>query len=967
MKKYRGLLIGAIIVLIIAGGGYFGLNKLSQDGVLNMDDVYATIQKVLPYFIPFAILLVIVIDILVFVRKKDKKIRFLAKFESIIALLVALTLTINVILFGPMANIFNLKYADATSVSKKTLDKSTELVEKIADEGTVLLKNTDGILPLAAKENKLNVFGWASTNPLYGGTGSGNVDTSSSVDLLTGLENAGFEVNADLVDFYKEYSTVRPEVGMWAQDWTLPEPTVDKYDSKLMDGAKDFSDVAMVVISRLGGEGADLPTDMSKVTYDGNKGDFDEGDHYLSLSKTEKDMVKMVTENFDNVIVVVNTANPMELGWLDENDSIKAAIWMAGPGQTGFNSLGKILNGSVNPSGKTVDTYVYDLKTTPTWNNFGDFKYKNEKDYTFVNYSESIYVGYRFYETYYLEDEKGYQEAVQYPFGHGLSYTTFEQKMGAIKKGDDGGISFDVTVKNTGDVAGKDVVEVYYSAPYTNGGIEKSAVDLVSFDKTDIIEPGESETVTIDFNEEDMASYDTAVSGSYILEKGDYEIKIMADSHTTLDKKTYTVDDTVVYDEGNKRATDEVTATNQFADFTEGDVTYLSRKDKFANYEEATAKPTNFDISEEYASQISNDKTYKIPEDKDAKMPTTGANNGVKLNELAGKEYDDPMWDKLLDQLTPKEMNKLIAYGGYQTVPLRSIDKLITYDSDGPAGFSSFFTPERHGAAFPGAVMIAATWNDELALERGQAIGDEASELGIAGWYGPAMNIHRNAFAGRNFEYYSEDGVLSGVMAANEISGAAEKGVYSYMKHFALNDQEVNRTELLLTWSTEQAMRQIYLKPFEMAVKDGGATAVMSSFNYIGTKWAGGSEELLNNVLRDEWGFRGMVLTDYFGGYGYMDADKAIRSGNDIMLSTTGESGASLDDMTSATAVSSMRTASHNILYTVANSNAYYDYEPGWHLLGWMKLVLSVDVAVAIVLIGLQVVAIVLYRRKSKV
>lgn len=956
------IILGVIVVIAVAIGG--GLYALSQDGTLNMADVYATIQTILPYFVPFTIILIALIAIRIMWQGKSSKSLFILKWQSILGLALVFVVTVNVICFGPMVSILNLTFTSVEGVSEETAAASEEVAGQIAKEGTVLLKNTDAMLPLSEDVKKLNVFGWASTSPCYGGTGSGSVDTSSCITLLQGLKNAGFKTNEELTDFYTNYCNIRPEVSMWAQDWTLKEPTVDSYSDSLMNNAKDFSDYAVVVITRVGGEGADLPTDMSKVTYEGNEWDFEAGQNYLELSKTEKDMVELVNRTFDHVCVVINGANPMELGWVDEYDSIKSVLWMAGPGETGFNALGTILSGETNPSGKLVDTYLYDLTATPAYNNIGAFAYDNAKGYTFVNYVEGIYVGYRFYETYYLNNEEGYRKAVQYPFGYGLSYTTFEQKMGELNTDSNGNISFDVTVLNTGNKAGKDVVEVYYSAPYTEGGIEKSAVDLVKFAKTTELQPGESQTIKISLNQEDMASFDTYGEGCYVLEAGDYNINIMSDSHTVLDQKTYSVADKIVYNENNKRSSDEIAATNVFKDFAEGDVTYLSRANSFANYNAVTAAPTIDSISDKSLETLTNDITYEITQNEADIMPVTEANNKIDLYELTGLEYDDPQWDKLLDELSVEEMQNLITYGGYQTSEISSIGKISTTDADGPAGFSSFFNTAISGTAFPGAVMIAATWNADLANQRGVAMGEESNGIEVSGWYGPAMNIHRSAFAGRNFEYYSEDGVLSGIMAASEVRGAASKGLYAYIKHFALNDQETNRLNMLCTWSSEQATRQIYLKPFEMAVKDGGATAVMSSFNYIGNQWAGACTELLNNVLRGEWGFNGMVITDYFGGYGYMDADKAIRAGNDIMLSTTGENGAALEDTNSATALTSMRKASHNILYTVVNSKAYYDYKPGLNLQAWMKVAIGIDVLLAAILLALETMVILNYRKK---
>ena len=535
--------------------------------------------------------------------------------------------------------------------------------------------------------------------------------------------------------------------------------------------------------------------------------------------------------------------------------------------------------------------------------------------------------------------------------GYGLSYTTFTQEMGAISESN-GTITFDVTVTNTGDVAGKDVVQVYYNPPYTNGGIEKASANLIAFDKTDLLEPGASQTLTISFNAEDMASYDTYGAGAYVLEAGDYVISINSDSHTIIDSQTYSVADTITYDEDNARSTDAVAATNQFA-AAEGDVTYLSRADGFANYAEATAAPASYSMSDEAKATFLNNSNYDPNNynNPDDVMPTTGAKNGLTLSDLRGVDYDDPQWDSLLDQMTVSEMDTLIAIGGYQTSAINSIGKVQTIDCDGPASINNNFTG-KGSIGFPAAVMIAATWNVDLANDFGERIGKMADEMGVSGWYAPAMNTHRSAFAGRNFEYYSEDGVLGGKMAASAILGAQEHGVYAYMKHFALNDQETNRDVMLCTWSNEQAIREIYLKPFEIAVKEGGCQAVMSSFNYIGTVWAGACDELLNNVLRDEWGFQGFVLTDYFGNSTYMDADQAIRGGTDCMLVAYDTATNHVTDTTSATSVLAMRQACKNILYTTVNSRAYDPANlSGGGLQGWQIAAIVIDVVVAAALL----------------
>ena len=932
---------------------------------INMDDVINVINSIKGYLIGFGIVAVLLIVAMIACRKMKKSKKYLIRFNAVLGIVLALGVTVNLILVGPMYSMVTLATGGG-KVSEENVATATELCEDIADEGIVLLDNA-GTLPLA-KNSKLNVFGWASTNPCYGGTGSGALsDAYPTVSLLEGLTNAGFELNTELSDFYTAYRADRPQVGMFAQDWTLPEPEAAQYSDDLINNAKAFSDTAMIVITRVGGEGADLPTDVSTVTYDAGHSynDFEPGEHYLQLSKTEEDMVDLVCKNFDNVIVVYNGANAMELGWVKDYSQIKSVIWCAGTGQSGFNALGSVLCGDVNPSGRTIDTFVYDLTATPTWNNFGNMLYDNMNEFeadsfgtkvtpAFVNYVENIYVGYKFYETAAAEGLIDYDKTVVYPFGHGLSYTSFTQTLNSVTESD-GTITVDVTVTNTGSVSGKDVVEVYYNPPYTNGGIEKASANLIGFAKTSEIAAGASENVQVTFKAEDMASYDAHGKGCYVLEKGDYIISINSDSHNVIDSKTYTVASDIVYNESNPRSSDQTVATNEF-DFAEGNVTYLSRADGFANYAEATAAPADYSMPAEAKATFYNNSNYD-PNDfnnPDDVAPTTGAKNGIQLADMVGVAYDDEKWDSFLDQLTVADMDSLIALGGYQSVAVSSVGKVQAIDCDGPASINNNFT-QQGSIGFPSAVMIAATWNTDLAYSFGESIGKMADDMGVSGWYAPAMNIHRSAFAGRNFEYYSEDGVLSGAIASHAIMGSQDQGVYAFMKHFALNDQETNRCGMLCTWASEQAIREIYLKPFEACVKSADCHAVMSSFNYIGNTYAGNCPELLINVLRNEWGFVGMVLTDYYGVYGYQDADHLIRNGGDFCLVNYDTETNHLTDTTSATALVCARQACKNILYTVANSRAYYPENLNPGMPTWEKVMIGVDMVGVLALIALEI------------
>lgn len=950
---------------------------------INIADVVNVLNTCKPYLIGIGIVLVLALIVVIAAHKVEWIKRKLIRSEAGIAALLAIVIIVNMICFRPMNSMISLATGNGT-ISEKTTAKATDLVEEIAQEGIVLLKNEENELPLK-NTKKLNVFGWASTNPCYGGTGSGSLsDAYEKVSLLQGLKNAGYKLNTELSDFYKEYCKERPRVGMFTQDWTLPEPPVEKYSKKMIKDAKTFSDTAVVVITRVGGEGADLPTDVSKVTYKDNSKkykDFEEGEHYLQLSQTEKNMLDMVCENFDDVIVVYNGANAMELGFLNDYKEIKSALWCPGTGQSGFNTLGKILNGEVNPSGKTTDTFAKDLTATPTWNNFGSFFYDNTKEFnmknvsftgkketlspSFVNYVDGIYVGYRFWETAAEEGLINYDDSVMYPFGYGLSYTSFEQTMGTVTESD-GEISFDVTVTNTGDTEGKDVIEAYYNPPYTNGGIEKASANLIAFEKTKMLQPGESETVNIHFNMEDMASYDYQNSKAYVLESGDYEISIREDSHHVIDTQTVYVDKTITYSGDHTRSTDQTEVTNQF-DNARGEFTVLSRADGFANYEEATAAPASLSMTEEQKKLFINNGNYdpKDYNDESDQMPVTGKDNGLDLADLRGKDYDDEKWEDLLDELTVDEMEDLIALGGYQTAPISKINKVQTIDCDGPASINNNFTGTG-SVGFPSTIMLASTWNKDLAKAFGESIGTMADEMGVSGWYAPAMNIHRSAFAGRNFEYYSEDGFLSGKMASYAIQGANEHGVYAYMKHFALNDQETNRNSMICTWADEQTIREIYLKPFEISVKEGKASAAMSSFNYIGGEWAGGSNALCNVVLRDEWGFRGFVLTDYFGVYGCMNSDQAIRNGTDCMLVAYDTDTNRLADSESATGVQAMRKACKNILYTVVNSRAYEAENLNTGLMTWQIAAIVIDIVFAGVIVLLEAVTIVKFQKRRK-
>ena len=947
---------------------------------VEMEDVLAVLQLCKPYIIGIIAALVIGIVIMIACRRMSRGKRFLIRGEAAIAMVLAVVVCVNMICFGPMSTLIGLATGNGT-LSDETNEEAAEVAEEIMEDGIVLLKN-ESLLPLN-ETKKLNIFGWESINPAYGGAGSGGInDLYDIVSLNQGLENAGFSINQELVDFYNNYGADNPEMSIQKQSWTLPEPPVDTYSDELIKSAKEYSDVAVVVLSRKAGEGHnDIPMDVRKAAYDNNSDEYDdfpEGEHYLQLSQTERDMVDMVCSNFDNVIVVYNGANQFELGFADEYPQIKSVVWCPGTGNVGFNALGKVFSGEVNPSGKTPDTFIYDMTTAPWWNNAEKTEYTNLADMAvegmnagtaqvyapaFTNYVEGIYVGYKYYETAAQEGAIDYDKTVQYPFGYGLSYTEFEQKMGELEE-KDGQISVDVEVTNTGDVAGKDVVEVYYKPPYTNGGIEKSSANLIEFAKTDLLQPGESQTVTVTFSIEDMASYDENNAKAYVLEKGDYVISINSDSHTVLDQKTYTADADVVYEGENKRASDDTAATNVFED-AKGDITYLSRADHFANYEEATAAPASAELGEPYVSEYhlnSNfDKTTYL-NDEDV-MPTTGADNGLTLADMRDADYDDPRWEKLLDQLTVDEMANMIAMAGYQTAAMDSVGKVATLDFDGPAAINNNFTGVG-SIGFPIEVVVASTWNKELAQAWGECMGKISQEMGAEGWYAPGMNTHRTAFGARNYEYFSEDGVLAGNMGAKAVEGARNYGVYSYIKHFALYE---GNAKMVSVWSNEQAIREIYLKPFEISVKQGGANAVMVSWSFLGDKWTGESSNLMNTVLRDEWGFRGMALTDFFrnNGHGFMNADAALANGVDAMLSTFNGEENNVANPEHPTSVLQMRNACKNVMYTVVSSWAYDGEHEETGMENWKKAGIGIDIVIALFMAGMEVLIIRGYKKRK--
>lgn len=857
------------------------------------------------------------------------------------------------------------------TTKEQVLTHANDVNRRIAEEGFVLLKNEQNILPLKTSESDkktISVFGKNSVNLAYAGSGSAGGDSSKASTIYDSLTQSGYAYNEALKAFYEDPSrsgngrgsNPKIESGDGIAGFSTGETPVDRYSG--LESSYKNSDLALVVFTRIGGEGYDLPTTMKKSFTDGAPvdGAVSADDHYLELDQNEMDLLEMVCENFDKVVVVLNSSTPLEIGFLDAAEDgdatmndydyashIQGAIWIGYPGNSGILALGKILNGTVNPSGRLVDTFAKDFSAIPSYNNVGLNGEKGTDSYAtgsehFSDYEEGIYIGYRYFETRYATEEDGdawYEKNVAYPFGYGLSYTNFSWELKETKPSAGAAISadtaFSVTVKvtNEGDCAGKDVVQVYVTLPYT-GKIEKSAKVLVGFAKTKLIDPGKSDEVTITFNSYDFASFDDlgkVESGyaGYLLERGNYEVLVAKNAHDAGIATQYEATETVKFQNGVN--TDVVPL---FSDADDQLRSVLSRSDWEGTWPKRRTDaeknvPAGFE--ESVASLDSgNPLTAESEKIKNANLEYARAKrtSEIQLWQLKGKAYDDELWEGLIKNLTVSTMFDLCSnMGSFGTIGIEYIGKIKTLDEDGPNGFTNFLSDDVvfDTCMYASECVLAATWNVELANELGESIGYEGL-LGnmkgtpYSGWYAPGVNLHRSPFGGRNSEYYSEDCVLSGNIAAGVIRGAYNKGVYCFMKHFAVNEQETHRAGVC-TWLTEQSLRELYLKPFEIAVKKGNANAVMSSFNRIGTKWTGGDYRLLTTVLRDEWGFKGAVVTD-FADKAYMDNKQMTYVGGDIRLSNL--EGKRWVDTSHPDPVDLyvLKESSKNVLYVVANSNA---------------------------------------------
>ena len=930
----------------------------------------------------------------IFKSKADIIVTAVCGFLAVVIMVVAIVG--NVLAFGKYSNVLISFFGmEGSSVENYDTDQyfdrhaanaqqaatgAANLGRTIVAEGSVLIKNENDALPLG-ENAQISCFSQSSVDFIYGSTGgSGAIGGGSRTTLKEALESQNFGVNPTLWNFYVTQNYHRTVGGLAqgvsyyeAHPFRINEVPYSKYTDEVKESYKKYNDAAIVVIARTGCENGDMPRSMSGATNGENTGSI------LELDQNERDMLAAVSKEFDKVVVLLNTSNPMELGFLEEYD-IDACLWVGGVGEYGLPSVARILTGEVDPSGRLVDTYAYDVFSSPAMQNMGNFEFwkdngNTETEHHYVTYSESIYVGYKYYETRYEDavlkrgnaGDYDYDSVVQYPFGYGISYTDFAWSNYKVSE-DDGKVTVTVDVKNTGDMRGKEVVQVYYQSPYTDydktNGVEKSAVELAGFAKTGIIEPGGSAKVTVTFDLEDMKSYDANGKGTYYLEgstdEDKYYVTAAENAHAAINNilrakgasvdegdaafvDTLDVDETV-YDvdthSGNK-------VENRFED-ADGkkyysDIKYLSRSDwsKMDNdglrYGTLTGKDGSMDMEGyEYKAPISDSlidvletmgyAAAETPE-KEFTAPKNGVKGEHKLIELKGRDFDDPAWEALLDQADLKEMVELARFSGYKTNAMVSVGKPYTTDADGPQAWNSFIGNGLSAGGLPYAIVIASTWDALLAEKAGYVMGElclwskmNEGSTNLTGWYAPAMNLHRTPFGGRNFEYYSECETLSAVIGSSVTKGATDRGVICYIKHFALNDQDRNRMTDNVTWAQEQSIRELYLYPFEVSIKDGGALGLMTSYNRIGTTWAGGSYPLLTGVLRGEWGFNGVVVSDYMDG-NWENVDQMLAAGGDIALNSVD------NDLTKCTsegaqALTYLRRATHHVLYAIANSNA---------------------------------------------
>ena len=863
----------------------------------------------------------------------------------------------------------------------QAVENSKNVSVKAMEEGAVLLRNEDNTLPLASG-TKVNLFGYYSVKPLTAAGGSSSVGNAApSADIKQGLEAAGLEVNSSLYTYQYNQTTDDKAGNIFTMEtsYTIKEFKYDKIKTDgYIDSAKAYSNIAIYVMSRTASEKNDAPVKQNA------EGETGEGKNYLQITSYERNMLENLKKDFSKVIVLLNNATMFEIGCLEEYD-IDAVLFMATPGNYGTYGVGNILTGKVSPSGKLSDTYSYDVTDNPAYYTYGTNAYTNASEWSditayankriksldennarYYHYYEGIYVGYRYYETRFIGDdnvytaaeEAEYQKHVQYPFGYGLSYTTFSWSDPVWKIGEKGGkISVSVTVTNTGSVEGKDVVEVYMTAPYTKGGIEKSAVELVGYAKTKSLKKGDSDTVTIEFDYDDMASYDYKTEKCYVLDAGEYTLSLRSDAHTVKEDltKKFSVDKKIVYKDSadGKRASDKTEATNQFEEVNAGDgsITYVSRGDWAGTMPTVRDELNPATASASVVAAIKNSVhgSYVDGPDKDEENAakygytaiTTDAENGLTIDDVAGlKDYDSPIWNELLDQLSIEDMRRLYGDGAYRVSSVKSIGMKLTVDADGPTGLNATSIGQ-YGTKTVSPTIWACTWNDELIEELGKCYADEFLLGGAVGIYGPSINIKRTAFNGRNGEYISEDPLLTGKIAAAYVRGYQGEGGYVYLKHYAVYGCAGNASSMV--WENEQGIREIYTRAFEIAVKEADAKGMMVSFNKLGTSLNTCNYALLTTLPRGEWGFMGCFVSDGISTSGW-DCNLGVRAGLDLILDSSWD--AQMISWADATVDSSvtksvygqnvLRESAKRLIYRYANSaavTAIRDFTPTWIIL----------------------------------
>lgn len=907
-----------------------------------------------------------------------------------------------------------------------------ELCAKVESEGAALLKNDNQALPLSSGA-KVSLFARGSVELMYGGTGSGGVSTENAPTLKDALNDQGIEINQTLWDVYttgaaKEYTRKTPEAISDTLEantqYAVNEAPWSVIEKDAKSSFKDYGDAAIVVLARSGGEGADLPCGDTGNDLDYSFGQEGDG-NYLALSKEELELLaglKALKDDgtFKSIIVLLNSSNAIELDFLNPDIcgtdyGIDACMWIGDVGQTGINGVGQLLSGAVSPSGSIVDTFCYDNMTNPALRNFYSIKYPSAESLKlntdgadvqgmYSVYQEGIYLGYRYYETRYEDAVMGtgnagdfdYNKEVAYPFGYGISYTDFEYSGFKVKENDD---SFDISVKvkNTGDYAGKKTVQVYFQSPYTDydkqNGIEKASAELCGFTKTDVLEPGASADVTIQVPKKELRTYDANNAKTYILDEGDYYFTIGNGAHEAVNNILAAKGieggdaegDTSVTWKWTNSALDNTmfassdatgnSITNLFdeadpnkSQTSPGSVVWLSRSDWEGTFPQKAAP---LDANDAMVAALAITR-YNADEAEKAEMPTLGADNGLILASMIGKEYDDPQWEQLLDQLTYSEMVNTITLGFHNTAACESIGKAATKDENGPQGLTAALTGGASAMCYTSEDVMAATFNTELMEDLGRCIGEDCLAWGYSGLYGPGVNMHRTPYSGRNFEYYSEDPFISGTICAAETKGIQSKGVYVYLKHVALNDSESSRRGVN-TWLNEQTAREIYLEVADKAVVDAGAWCTMSGFNRWGTTWCGAYKALQTDYLRGELGMRGMSITDYSGSSAYMDLIDGMQAGSDIWdspdptIHTTKANTKEYEN--DPNVVLAMRNAMHNVLYTVVNSNAMNGLSENDTLkviTPWWKTALTALNVVVVLAFAGSVIMLILKIRKKK-